>query len=49
MGYKKGDFPIAESVFEKIISLPLYPKMTKEELNYISKTLINLIEENRKL
>jgi dTDP-4-amino-4,6-dideoxygalactose transaminase len=47
-GYKKGDFPNVEKVFEEILSLPLYPKMKINEINYVSKTLINLIKNNRK-
>jgi dTDP-4-amino-4,6-dideoxygalactose transaminase len=47
-GYKKGDFPNAEKVFEEILSLPLYPKMKISEINYIAKTLNNLIKTNRK-
>jgi dTDP-4-amino-4,6-dideoxygalactose transaminase len=27
-GYKRGDFPVTESVFDREVSLPLYPKMT---------------------
>lgn len=46
--YKKGDFPQAEAVFEKIISLPLYPKMSPADLKYVIKTLKTLILENRK-
>jgi len=30
-GYKPGDFPVAEGVFERIISLPLYPKMSRQD------------------
>lgn len=48
MRYKKGDFPIAEKVFDSIISLPLYPKMTKEDVRYISETLTDIIQKNRK-
>ena len=29
-GYKKGDFPIAEKVQNKIIALPFYPDMTTD-------------------
>lgn len=47
MGYKKGDFPQAEKVFEQIISLPLYPKMTKQEVNYVARTLKSIISINR--
>ncbi len=48
MGYKKGDFPVAEKVFDSIISLPLYPKMTKKDVDYVSSTLIDIIQKNRK-
>lgn len=44
-GYKKGDFPVAEDVYSRIISLPLYPKLTKEELNHIITVLQELVNE----
>ena len=31
-GYKKGDFPNAEWVYEREISLPIYPKMTDDDV-----------------
>ena len=33
--YKKGDFPVCESVYEKIVSLPIYPALTKQNIKYI--------------
>lgn len=47
LGYKMGDFPVAEEVFEQIISLPLYPKMTLQEVRYIASTLNEIIKKNR--
>ena len=38
-GYKKGDFPIAENYYEREVSLPMYPTLTKEELEYIVKKI----------
>lgn len=35
LGYKKGDFPIAESVNPEIVSLPMYPELTKAQQDYI--------------
>ena len=35
LGYKKGDFPIAEKYAETVISLPIYNGMTKEEIDYV--------------
>lgn len=37
--YKKGDFPIAENYYEREVSLPMYPTLTKEELEYIVKKI----------
>ncbi len=35
-GTKEGDFPAAESLFNEIISLPLYPSMTEEDVRYVA-------------
>ncbi len=34
-GYKKGDFLIAEKLSKQVISLPIHPNLTKQQLNYI--------------
>jgi len=36
LGYKKGDFPVSEQLAEQGLSLPMYPELTDEQLNYIS-------------
>ena len=35
LGYKKGNFPVAEMLAEKILSIPLYPELKDEEINKI--------------
>ncbi len=35
LGYKKNDFPVAERQAQNILSLPIYPGLTKKELEYI--------------
>lgn len=35
LGYKKGDFPISEIVSSEIMSLPMNPYITDEEIEYI--------------
>lgn len=35
LGYKKGDFPIAEEISETELSLPMFYGMTDDEINYI--------------
>ena len=36
LGYKKGDFPVAEAYFEKTLALPLYPHLKKEDVEYVA-------------
>lgn len=47
-GYHEGDFPVAEKVFEQIISLPLYPRMNLTQVKFVIKTLLRIISESRK-
>lgn len=35
LGYKKGDFPIAEDVCTKVLSLPIHTEMEDDQLEYI--------------
>lgn len=39
LGYKKGDFPVTEKAAEEILSLPMFPELTKENINYIVETI----------
>lgn len=34
-GCAKGDLPVTENVFERIVSLPLYPSMTRDDVLYV--------------
>ncbi|MBI4619838.1 MAG: DegT/DnrJ/EryC1/StrS aminotransferase family protein, partial [Desulfobacterales bacterium] len=43
-GYKEGDFPVAEGIGKRTISLPLYPLLTDEEVNYVINTVIEVVE-----
>ncbi len=41
LNYKKGDFPISEHLSKDIISLPMYPELSSEQIEKI----VNLIKE----
>lgn len=36
------EFPVAERIFKEIVSLPLYPKLSRKELDYIIDTIHSL-------
>jgi UDP-4-amino-4,6-dideoxy-N-acetyl-beta-L-altrosamine transaminase len=38
-GWSKGDCPVAESYYEKCLSLPMYPSLTDEEQAYVIETI----------
>jgi len=37
MNFKKGDFPVTERVAAEIVSLPMYPQMSEEQLAQVAK------------
>lgn len=43
LGYSKGLCPVAESLYEVIITLPLYPAMEPEDIHYIADSLRDIL------
>ena len=39
LGYKKGDFPVAEHTAEWLLSLPMYPELTEEQIEYVCTSI----------
>lgn len=44
MGFSKGDYPNAEWVYEREVSLPLYPKMTMHDVEFVMASAINILQ-----
>lgn len=36
LGYQRGDFPVSESVCERILSLPIYPELTRSQVEEVA-------------
>jgi dTDP-4-amino-4,6-dideoxygalactose transaminase len=39
LGYKLGDFPISEHLSREVLSLPMYPELSNEDVDYVSHCL----------
>lgn len=39
LGYKNGDFPVTENIVDEILSLPMYPELTEEEIHYVTVSI----------
>jgi dTDP-4-amino-4,6-dideoxygalactose transaminase len=39
LGYKKGDFPVAEKLANEILSLPMYPELAEEQIDYVCEKI----------
>ena len=45
LGYKKGNFPVAESLCERVLSLPMHPYLNEEDIRFVAnavKAALNL-------
>jgi len=44
-GYKEGMFPVAEKIGDSTITLPLYPRLTNEEVHYVIQSVKEVAAE----
>jgi len=42
-GYKNEDYPVANNVFDRSLSLPIYPDMTDKEIEYVIKRVQEVV------
>ncbi|WP_037300857.1 UDP-4-amino-4,6-dideoxy-N-acetyl-beta-L-altrosamine transaminase [Runella limosa] len=43
LGWNEGDFPLAEQYYNDCLSLPMYPSLSDEKLNFVINTVINFL------
>ncbi len=44
LGYRAGDFPVAERMAQEILSLPMYPGLTEAQINQVVGALMEALE-----
>ncbi|MGH8337815.1 MAG: DegT/DnrJ/EryC1/StrS family aminotransferase, partial [Gammaproteobacteria bacterium] len=47
-GYRTGDFPIAEEVYSRCLSLPIFPAMSDEDVAYVIESVLAAARDNRR-
>ena len=45
LGFKRGDFPIAEEIANTCLSLPIWPGMQQSEVDYIAGKIVNFYKK----
>jgi dTDP-4-amino-4,6-dideoxygalactose transaminase len=43
LGYKRGDFPVTELFSDQVVSLPMFPEITAEQINAVSAALHEIL------
>ena len=47
-GYQSDDFPVAYETYQRIISLPIYAKMTDQDVNRVIESVTDIVKSNRR-
>ena len=47
-GYRTGDFPVAEGVYSRCLSLPIFPAMSDDDVAYVIESVLAIARENRR-
>jgi dTDP-4-amino-4,6-dideoxygalactose transaminase len=48
LGWKDGDFPIAERIARSILTLPLFPMMTTRDVHRVVENLVAILHAHLK-
>ncbi len=44
-GFKRGDFPVAEAAYDGEVSLPIYPRMTDEDVQDVINAVLEVLDK----
>ena len=45
-GFKKGDYPVTEKVVSEILSLPMFPELAEEQIDYVVRSISEFYTKN---
>lgn len=49
LGYRRGDFPVAETLAARGLSLPMYPEITDAQIEYVGETLAGFLKSKNRM
>jgi UDP-4-amino-4,6-dideoxy-N-acetyl-beta-L-altrosamine transaminase len=44
LGFKKGDYPVAEKYYSEALSLPIFYQLSDEQQDYVASTILSLLQ-----
>ena len=48
LGHVYGDFPVAENLFERVICLPISPKIGEKSIIKVAEGILYLLEKHKR-
>lgn len=46
--YNPKDFPNSEWIFKRVVSLPIFPEMSNDDINYVIENIIDLVRKSKR-
>ncbi len=47
LGYNRGDFPVSEKASQEVISLPMYPELKEEQIEFVVREIKNFFSHKK--
>ena len=47
-GFRPGDYPVAEDAYEHLVSLPLYPRMSEDDVDRVAEAVLDVVRRFRR-
>ncbi|MCB9591654.1 MAG: DegT/DnrJ/EryC1/StrS family aminotransferase [Sandaracinaceae bacterium] len=48
LGHRDGAFPVAERLSERLLALPVFPELTREELEHVAESLERCVDQRKR-
>jgi len=46
LGYKEGDFPVAEAAAAEVMAIPVYPELTDKMKDCVVETILSFLDKS---